>query len=135
MPESLGVHVLLDLHGVEERRLADAAWLRDALVAAARRGGACVVETTFHRFDPQGVSGVVVLAESHLAVHTWPELGFAAVDVFTCGAEVVADAVAAAVVDALGAREVTTTRCTRGPRRDPRREEAEAAMAARRMAG
>lgn len=55
------------------------------LVAAALEAGAEVRETVFHRFSPQGVSGVVVISESHLAIHTWPEFGYAAVDVFTCG--------------------------------------------------
>jgi S-adenosylmethionine decarboxylase len=55
------------------------------MVEAALRAGAEVREVVFHNFSPQGVSGVVVISESHLAVHTWPELGYAAVDVFTCG--------------------------------------------------
>lgn len=47
--------------------------------------GAEIRETVFHKFSPQGVSGVVVISESHLAIHTWPEYGYAAVDIFTCG--------------------------------------------------
>jgi len=55
------------------------------MVEAALEAGAEVREVAFHKFSPQGVSGVVVISESHLAIHTWPELGYAAVDVFTCG--------------------------------------------------
>ena len=55
---------------------------------AARVSGATIVESVFHRFQPHGVSGVVVIAESHLAIHTWPEHGYAAVDFFTCGADI-----------------------------------------------
>ena len=55
------------------------------MMDAARACGATIVQTVFHSFNPQGVSGVVVIAESHLAIHTWPEYGHAAVDVFTCG--------------------------------------------------
>lgn len=55
------------------------------MVSAALKAGAEVREVAFHKFSPQGVSGVVVISESHLAVHTWPEHGYAAVDVFTCG--------------------------------------------------
>jgi S-adenosylmethionine decarboxylase len=58
------------------------------LVDAALEAGAEVREVAFHKFSPQGVSGVVVISESHLAIHTWPELGYAAVDVFTCGERV-----------------------------------------------
>ena len=55
------------------------------MVKAALEAGAEIREVAFHKFSPQGVSGVVVISESHLAIHTWPELGYAAVDVFTCG--------------------------------------------------
>ncbi len=58
------------------------------MVNAALEAGAEVREFVFHKFSPQGVSGVVVISESHLAIHTWPELGYAAVDVFTCGDKV-----------------------------------------------
>jgi S-adenosylmethionine decarboxylase len=59
--------------------------VREALLRAATRAKATVLGNSFHQFSPQGVSGVVVIAESHLSIHTWPELGYAAVDVFTCG--------------------------------------------------
>jgi S-adenosylmethionine decarboxylase proenzyme len=55
---------------------------------AARRCGATIVEKVFHTFNPHGISGVVVIAESHLAIHTWPEYGYAAVDLFTCGDDI-----------------------------------------------
>lgn len=80
----LGHHLLLDLWGVGSV-LDDPEGLRELLESSAREGGATVVESRFHQFSPQGVSGVVILAESHLALHTWPENDFAAVDVFTCG--------------------------------------------------
>lgn len=81
---ALGHHLLLDLWGVGSL-LDDPDGLRQLLESAARAGGATVVESRFHQFSPQGVSGVVILAESHLALHTWPERDFAAIDVFTCG--------------------------------------------------
>jgi len=55
------------------------------LVTAAKEANAEVLQTAFHRFTPQGVSGVVVIAESHLSIHTWPEYGYAAMDIYTCG--------------------------------------------------
>lgn len=55
------------------------------MVEAALKAGAEIREVALHQFAPQGVSGVVVISESHLAIHTWPELGYAAIDVFTCG--------------------------------------------------
>ncbi|KUG04709.1 s-adenosylmethionine decarboxylase proenzyme, prokaryotic class 1b [hydrocarbon metagenome] len=65
--------------------LNDVRQVEDIMVNAALEAGAEVREVVFHKFSPQGVSGVVVISESHLAIHTWPELGYAAVDVFTCG--------------------------------------------------
>jgi S-adenosylmethionine decarboxylase len=59
--------------------------VRDALVSAAKEAKATIVEVAFHEFNPFGISGMVIIAESHLSVHTWPEYGYAAVDIFTCG--------------------------------------------------
>jgi S-adenosylmethionine decarboxylase len=73
-----------------------------------------VLETTFHRFSPQGISGVVVISESHLAIHTWPELGYAAVDVFTCGDHVDPWVAVEAIVKEFGATSVTATEVKRG---------------------
>lgn len=115
-PRVLGVHCLLDLSGIAPGLLADPDALGARLVAAARDGGATVVEHHLHRFEPHGVSGVVILAESHLALHTWPEHGFAAVDVFTCGHPAVAEAVAERIVAALRPRSVTRRRLDRGDR-------------------
>lgn len=85
-PDSaLGRHLLLDLHGCPAPLLDDIHALEVHLSQAARNAGATVINTTFHRFSPFGVSGVVVIQESHLSIHTWPEHGFAAIDIFTCG--------------------------------------------------
>lgn len=100
---ALGHHVLLDLTGIDPETLEDVDGLRALLERAACAGGATVVSSHFHRFEPQGVSGIVILAESHLAIHAWPELGHAAVDVFTCGAPEIAEAVAREIRIGLGA--------------------------------
>lgn len=79
-----GSHVIIDLWGAD--RLDDLAHIERQLRAAAVTAGATVLGSDFHHFQPNGgVSGVVVLAESHISIHTWPERGFAAVDVFMCG--------------------------------------------------
>ncbi|MGB3801585.1 MAG: adenosylmethionine decarboxylase [Lewinella sp.] len=85
MADYLGVHILLELHECPAERLRLPADSERILLAAAAAMGATVVESRFHAFSPHGVSGVVVIAESHLTVHTWPEYGYAAVDVFSCG--------------------------------------------------
>lgn len=82
---ALGRHILAEFYGCNPAVLNDVAKVKRAMVDAALEAGAEVREVAFHKFSPQGVSGVVVISESHLAIHTWPELGYAAVDVFTCG--------------------------------------------------
>lgn len=79
-----GTHLLLELWGAQ--RLDEPAWIEQVLCAGARAAGATILHVHLHHFSPdQGVSGVVVLAESHISIHTWPEHGYAAVDVFMCG--------------------------------------------------
>jgi S-adenosylmethionine decarboxylase len=79
-----GTHLLVDLWGA--RHLDDPAYIDAALCEAALAAGATILHSHFHHFQPNGgVSGVVVLAESHISIHTWPERGFAAVDIFMCG--------------------------------------------------
>lgn len=82
---SLGRHVLAELCGCAFDVLDDPEKVKEYMIKAAVFAGAEVRESVFHKFSPQGVSGVVVISESHLTIHTWPELGYAAVDVFTCG--------------------------------------------------
>jgi S-adenosylmethionine decarboxylase proenzyme len=85
MISSLGRQWIVDLFDCAPEPLKRAGEVEKILVEAARLIKATIVTTTFHEFSPFGVSGVVVIAESHLAIHTWPEHGYAAVDVFTCG--------------------------------------------------
>ena len=83
--EALGRHVLLELRSCNPTSLDDLPFLRDTLLHAAEETGATVVGQIFHQFSPQGVTGVIAIAESHLCIHTWPEFAYAAVDIFTCG--------------------------------------------------
>ena len=85
---ALGRHLLVELHDCNKEVLNDLDFIRDVMVKAAVDCGAEVLGESFHRFSPQGVSGVVVIAESHISIHTWPEYGYAAADVFTCGTAV-----------------------------------------------
>ncbi len=81
----LGTHLLVDFYGVSTGKLTDAGALETVLVKAARAAGAVPLEARFHTFGGGGVTGVVLLQESHISVHTWPEHDFAAIDVFMCG--------------------------------------------------
>ncbi len=82
---ALGRHILVEFNGCSSEVLNDVEVIEAAMVEAAKKAGATVIQSTFHHFSPFGVSGVVVIQESHLAIHTWPEYGYAAVDLFTCG--------------------------------------------------
>ena len=93
---ALGRHLLADFYGVAARTLNDARALETTLLAAAREASAVPLACQFHAFGGGGgVTGMVLLQESHISVHTWPEHGFAAVDVFMCGGARPADAIAA----------------------------------------
>lgn len=85
MSVALGNHILVEFMNCEPHIMNDVAAIERDMVAAAQKAGATVINSTFHHFSPYGVSGVVVIQESHLAIHTWPEYGYAAVDLFTCG--------------------------------------------------
>ncbi|MBN1944425.1 MAG: adenosylmethionine decarboxylase [Bradymonadales bacterium] len=83
--DTLGRHLLVDYWGCDLNLLDNRAHIENLMIRAAEATGSTVVQSTFHTFSPQGVSGVVVIEESHLSIHTWPEAGYAAVDFFTCG--------------------------------------------------
>lgn len=110
----IGHHVLLDLYGVEPAPLARCALIESVLGEAARAAGARILGARFHPFGPgMGVTGVLLLAESHISIHTWPEHGYAAVDVFMCGN---AQAMAAAMLigERLAAARIEVRECVRG---------------------
>lgn len=83
--KALGRHILVEFMNCKSDVLNDVTAIENAMVQAAQIAGATVINSTFHHFSPYGVSGVVVIQESHLAIHTWPEYRYAAVDLFTCG--------------------------------------------------
>ena len=85
MSIALGNHILVEFMNCDPHIMNDVAAIERDMVGAAQKAGATVINSTFHHFSPYGVSGVVVIQESHLAIHTWPEYGYAAVDLFTCG--------------------------------------------------
>ncbi len=83
--QGLGKHVLAEFYGCDAERLNDPELLKAASIDAVQRSGATIMSHHFQTFEPQGVSGVIVIAESHLSFHTWPEHGYAAIDYFSCG--------------------------------------------------
>jgi S-adenosylmethionine decarboxylase len=111
---ALGRHILAEIYGCDTSILNDKSFIEKSMVGAAIAAGAEVREVAFHKFSPQGVSGVVVISESHLSIHTWPELGYAAVDVFTCGDTVNPWDACNYLTEKFKARHMTATEVKRG---------------------
>lgn len=109
----LGSHFLAEFFDCDRDRINDAAFLETVMIEAARRSRATVIQPFFHRFSPHGVSGILVIAESHFAVHTWPEHGYVALDLFSCG-EFDYRAALAHVRDSVGAGRCLVARVRRG---------------------
>jgi len=83
--KGLGKHLVVELYGCDSAKISDMKVIEKHLQKAVNLSGATIVQPFFHQFPPNGVSGIVVVAESHFSIHTWPEFGYAALDIFTCG--------------------------------------------------
>lgn len=112
--KKLGTHILAEFTNCDCKTLDSTELIEKHLTASARASGATIVQTVFHRYNPHGVSGVVVIAESHISIHTWPEYGYAAVDFFTCGDSVDPRKACEYLRIALGASDAHTTEVDRG---------------------
>lgn len=86
--KTLGRHLIVELYDCDTKTLTDVGRIEDIMVNAAKAMKAHIVDVVFHTFSPHGVSGIVVIAESHLSIHTWPEHAFASVDIYTCGSTI-----------------------------------------------
>lgn len=110
----LGRHSVIELYDCDASLLADVSNVREVLIAAAQCCKATIVEVVFHEFNPYGVSGVVVISESHLAIHTWPEHRYAAIDLFTCGETLSAEPAAEYLAKGFKARSWEIYKIPRG---------------------
>jgi S-adenosylmethionine decarboxylase proenzyme len=114
MNAPLARHTLLELHECDVALLNAPEELKELLLDAVRRGHGTIVTEVFHTFSPHGVSGVVVIAESHVAIHTWPEHGYAAADIFSCGSTLDHIAILERIREGLHAQRVERRELTRG---------------------
>lgn len=112
---AIGTHILLELRGCSPDCLNDLSFVRRSLIEAAIAVGATIVGESFHKFQPQGVTGILAIAESHLSIHTWPEYSYAAVDVFTCGESFDPRKAAELLVKRFDAKDHTLLEFQRGP--------------------
>ena len=112
--QALGRHLLLELFDCDAEALNSLETVKASMVEAAKRAQATIVDVVFHEFNPFGISGVVVIAESHLAIHTWPEYRFAAVDIFSCGDVLQPQTAANYLVEQFGASRASVVELQRG---------------------
>ena len=110
----LGIQLMLELKQCNPQLLDDLPYIKDTLTLAADEVGAHVVGESFHQFDPHGVTGILAIAESHICIHTWPEHGYAAVDVFTCGTSFEPRRAAQILIERLESKESSLTELKRG---------------------
>lgn len=110
----IGHHYIVEASGCDPDIISNVAKVQQILVRAAELAGATVWSVSFHKFPPQGVSGVVVISESHLSTHTWPEYGYGALDIYTCGDNVDPEKAISYAVEAFGASSSHMTEITRG---------------------
>ena len=111
--ETMGRHVISELWGCDFEKLNNLVEIEQIFVDAALRSGAEVREVAFHKFAPQGVSGVVIISESHLTIHSFPEHGYASIDVYTCG-DMDPNIAANYIAEALGAETRENIELPRG---------------------
>ncbi len=112
--KTLGRHLLVELYDCNPKIIGDARKIEEAMVGAAKASKATIVDVLFHNFNPNGISGVIVIQESHLAIHTWPEFNFASIDIFTCGTSVDPWKAYEYLVSRFGAGNVSAVEMRRG---------------------
>lgn len=111
---SLGEHFLIDYYECDAKLINDLKHIRESMLEAAKRSKATIINDNFHQFSPQGISGVIVIAESHISIHTWPELGYASVDVYTCSDKMDAQAAIDFLKLSFKAERLHQTKVSRG---------------------
>ena len=102
---ALGTHLLLELGDCNPKLLNDLEYVKATMISAAKAIGATIVGQSFHKFSPQGVTGVLAIAESHLSIHTWPEYSYAAADLFTCGNDIDPEIAANILIEKLDSKD------------------------------
>ena len=114
MTNTYGDHYLVDLHGCDSQVIATVEPTQKALLSAAEVCGSTIISYDFHQFSPHGVSGVILIAESHFSIHTWPEHNFVAVDIFSSGQKMKPEIAIKFLEEAFSAEQTDVLKQTRG---------------------
>lgn len=105
---------MVELRDCNPKILKDLKKVKNAMVSAAKEAKATIIDISFHEFSPFGISGMVIIAESHLSIHTWPEYGYAAVDIFTCGDLIKPEVAAAHLIREFASKSPSIVEMKRG---------------------
>ena len=108
-------HLLLELYRCDYEKLNDESFLRCSLNRASKLANATVLNLISNKFEPQGVTAIALLAESHISIHTWPESNYSAVDIFTCGQNMLPELASQYLIEALKAKEHSLRVIERNP--------------------
>ncbi|MDX1672037.1 MAG: adenosylmethionine decarboxylase [Balneolaceae bacterium] len=120
--EALGRQILVEYYDCTKDQLNDVEYIESALIEATKASGATLISHNFHKFSPHGVSGVIVIAESHVSIHTWPEYRYAAVDIFTCGDTIDPWIIQEQLKEAFGSTNISSMEMKRGMFKVPKGE-------------
>lgn len=112
--DTVGSHVVVDLSGCTAETLQNLGLIQEVMEEGVRQSGATIINSFFHRFTPIGVSGVILLSESHASIHTWPDEGYASIDIYTCGEHVFPEKACNYIISRLGAQYADYTLINRG---------------------
>lgn len=112
--KALGRQILVEYYDCDADIINDVSQVEDILLTATRAAKASIISHNFHKFSPHGVSGTVVIAESHVAIHTWPEYNYAAVDIFTCGETIDPWVIQEHIKECFASRNVSSMEMKRG---------------------
>ncbi|MDX1920613.1 MAG: adenosylmethionine decarboxylase, partial [Candidatus Caenarcaniphilales bacterium] len=111
---TMGRHVIADLSGCKRELISSVEYVQQVLEEAVVKAGATIVNSIFHQFSPIGVSGIILLSESHCSIHTWPDEGYAAIDIYTCGEHVFPQVACEHIASKLKSAEVCISSLERG---------------------
>jgi S-adenosylmethionine decarboxylase proenzyme len=112
--KALGRQILVEYYDCDADIINDVAQIENILLSATRAAKASIISHNFHKFSPHGVSGTIVIAESHVAIHTWPEYNYAAVDIFTCGETIDPWVIQEYIKDAFLSKNISSIEMKRG---------------------
>jgi S-adenosylmethionine decarboxylase proenzyme len=112
--KALGRQILVEYYDCDADIINDVAQIENILLSATRAAKASIISHNFHKFSPHGVSGTIVIAESHVAIHTWPEYNYAAVDIFTCGETIDPWTIQEYIKDSFMSKNVSSIEMKRG---------------------